>query len=159
MNHSRNNEFTEKQIRGIDLVIKSVKKKYPFIKGWKFTKDFEKYIAHLYIDIIVDFDDVAKFYNQTLHPAYADRKFPLVSSLLYTFLSSNLFMNFDDSERQAFFEKNYNETKKITNNVTSLYEKLPEEFAIYYDYTSFDGTTQKNKVQLSVSEFFDVTVA
>jgi len=157
MTHTRNNEFTDKQKRGIDLVVKSVAKKYPFIKGWEFTKNFKDYTAHLYINLIVDFDEVAKFYNETLHPAYAERKIPLISSLIKTFLSSNPILRFDSPERDEFFEKNYNDTKKITNLISSVYKSLPEDFLTYYNYESWDGTVKKSEVDLSVSDFFDVT--
>lgn len=153
----RDNQFSKKQIRGIELVVNSVKKKYPFIRGWEFNKDFEKYIAHLYINLIVDFDDVAKFYNDDIHLLYRDRKVPLISSLILTFLSSNDVLGFDDSKRREFFEHNYNETKKIINLVSQLYKTLPEEFLIYYEYDSWDGEIKKYEVDLSVSEFFDVT--
>lgn len=153
----RDNKFTEKQIRGIDLIVKSVKKKYPFIRGWEFNKDFEKYIAHLYINLIVDFDEVAKFYKDDIHHVYKDRKMPLISSLLLTFLASNDVLGFDNPKRQEFFEYNYNETKKLTNLVSQLYKTLPEEFLIYYDYESWNNEIKKYEVDLSVSEFFDVT--
>ena len=153
----RDNKFTEKQIRGIDLIVKSVKKKYPFIRGWEFNKDFEKYVVHLYINLIVDFDEVAKFYKDDIHLVYKDRRIPLISSLLLTFLESNNFLGFDNPKRQEFFEYNYNETKKLTNLVSQLYKTLPEEFLIYYNYESWNGEIKKYEVDLSVSEFFDVT--
>ena len=153
----RDNKFTEKQIRGIDLIVKSVKKKYPFIIGWEFNKDFEKYVVHLYINLIVDFDEVAKFYKDDIHLVYKDRRIPLISSLLLTFLESNNFLGFDNPKRQEFFEYNYNETKKLTNLVSQLYKTLPEEFLIYYDYESWNNEIKKYEVDLSVSEFFDVT--
>lgn len=157
MNHSRNNEFTEKQIRGIDLVIKSAKKKYPFIRGWEFHKDFKDYVAHLYINLIVDFDEVAEFYKDTLSQFYKERKMPLISSLLLTFLSSNYIGDFDSPERQESFNRNYNETKKVINFIGDLYKNLPEDFLIYYEMDSWDGSRRQQLVSLSVSDFYDVT--
>jgi|688.fasta_scaffold139959_4 hypothetical protein len=157
MNSSRNNEFTEKQIRGIDLVIKSAKKKYPFIRGWEFHKNFKDYVAHLYINLIVDFDEVAEFYKDTLSPFYKERKMPLISSLLLTFLSSNYNSIFDSPERQESFNRNYNETRKVTNFIENLYKNLPEDFLIYYDLDKWDGSRGQLLVTLAVSDFYDIT--
>lgn len=159
MNSSRNNDFTEKQIRGIDLVIKSAKKKYPFIKGWEFHKNFKDYVAHLYINVIVDFDEVAESYKDTLEPVYRERKFPLISSLLLTFLKSNYrsVLNFNSPESQEIFNHNYNETRKVTNFIENLYKNLPEDFLIYYDLDKWDGSKGQQLVTLAVSEFYDIT--
>ena len=46
-----NDDLTEKQIRGVDLVVKSAAKKYPFIKGWEFQDGWDRYFAHLYINL------------------------------------------------------------------------------------------------------------
>ena len=40
MDAIRDNNFTPKQIRGIDLVVKSMSKKYPYVKGWKFDEEY-----------------------------------------------------------------------------------------------------------------------
>ena len=51
---------TEKQIKGIDLAVRATKKVFPFIKGWEFTPDWEKYSTVIYINLIVDFVELGK---------------------------------------------------------------------------------------------------
>ena len=44
--------LTEKQIRGVDLVVKSASKKYPFILGWDYFHEWKKWDSIFYIDFI-----------------------------------------------------------------------------------------------------------
>lgn len=60
----RDNNFTDKQIRGIDLTIKALSKKFPFIEGWEFTEDFIKYDVSLYINLYVDLDELKEYVGE-----------------------------------------------------------------------------------------------
>jgi hypothetical protein len=51
----RDNNFTKKQLRGLDMVMDKVMKKYSFVKGWKFSPIYEKYAVTIYLDLYVDF--------------------------------------------------------------------------------------------------------
>jgi hypothetical protein len=57
MDAIRDNNFTPKQIRGIDLVVKSMAKKYPYVKGWKFDEEYDRWSTTLYIDIFVNWKE------------------------------------------------------------------------------------------------------
>lgn len=153
----RDNNFNSNQIKGIDLSVKSAAKKYPFIKGWEFSKDFEKYSLHLYITLIVDYDEVAKFYNSEIHPTFSDRKYPLKSSLIFTFLKSNS-MNWDSPEYKEFFNASYNETQNIRAAVNNVYQLLPDELSIFYTSETFNGSLYKSRVNLDADNFADITV-
>lgn len=153
----RDNNFNSNQIKGIDLSVKSAAKKYPFIKGWEFSKDFEKYALHLYITLIVDYDEVAKFYKTEIHPSFSDRKYPLKSSLIFTFLKSNP-MNWDSPEYKEFFNTSYNETQNIRATVNNVYQLLPDELSIFYTSENFNGSLYKGRVNLDVDNFADITV-
>jgi hypothetical protein len=119
----RNNDLTDKQIRGIDLVVKSVSKKYPFILGWEFTETWKKYHYHLYIDLYVDWKLISEFYNEPLrdfytnHPEMVDRGASLFS-----------YIGFDESvtTQDDHFQKGYNEGMKIK----SLMEKKGSIFLL-----------------------------
>lgn len=155
MDATRDNDFTNKQLRGIDLTIKSAIKKFPFIKGWQFGYGFEKYNSHLYIDLIVDYEEVLKFYNTEYHPIYKTYKTPNKGSLILTQSMMNPMSSFDSPEYKKFFEKSYNETRKITNHIEEVYKNLPDELSVFYK--SYYGNEVKLvKCNLSVSEFIEI---
>ena len=59
-------ELNKKQEKGIDLVIKSVSKKFPFIKGWTLNEVKEDNYVIIFIDLYVDIEDYLK--NFDLYP-------------------------------------------------------------------------------------------
>jgi len=151
----RNNDLTEKQLRGIDLVVKSASKKYPFIKGWIFPSDWEKYQAHLYIDLYVNWDEVAEFYGEKFKPYYDSIKntesLDSTSSLLSFFGS----YDWGSPGQEEFFEKSYNYGKKIKDLIFSLYEALPKEFQVLYEV--FDSSFVDGNVlcKIDVDHYLD----
>ena len=42
-------DLTKKQLRGVDLAIKALSKKFPFVEGWEFSDDYQKYNSNLFI--------------------------------------------------------------------------------------------------------------
>ena len=59
----RLSEITKDQIKGITTALKSCKKDYPFINGFFFDKDNDKYENVLFIILTIDFKEVSKFYS------------------------------------------------------------------------------------------------
>lgn len=127
---SRNNDFTEKQIRGLNLTIKGVAKKYPFIKSFKFSKDFEKYKANLYIVVFIDIFEVAKYLNLEVREYYKNNLDKIESSALSAFLTEKNDEN--DYRSEEVFDKCYSLKREIEESMDTLYSNLPEEFKIYY---------------------------
>jgi hypothetical protein len=150
----RNNNLTEKQLRGIDLVVKSASKKYPFIKGWTFPSDWEKYQAHLYIDLYVNWDEIAEFYGVEFKPYYGsikDTESLESTSALLSFFGNNVW---GSPEQEELFEKSYNYGKKIKDLIFSLYEALPEEFQVFFEIfeSNADG---KSLCKIDVDHYLD----
>jgi len=150
---SRDNNLTKNQLRGIDLVVKSVAKKYPFVKGWTFDPTWKTFEAHLYIDLYVDWDEVSKFYDVKFKPYYEDvkDKKPLDNtSAILSFFGT---YEWDSPEQQAHFEKSYNSGVKLKNLIKSLYQSLPEDFQVYYNHgTSFPT---KSLCSLDINHYVD----
>jgi hypothetical protein len=61
-------ELTPNEIRGIDLIVKSLKKKYNFITGWKVEDDYTKYNNTLFINLEVDIEKVSDYYGFRIRP-------------------------------------------------------------------------------------------
>lgn len=146
---NRNNDLTDKQIRGIDLVVKSISKKYPFILGWEFTETWKKYHYHLYINLYVDWKLISEFYNQPLRDYYINH-FEDVSNGASLFS----YLDFDKSvtTQDSFFEKGYNEGMKIKSLMGNLYNGLPEEFQVFFIHEGVLGN-DKHVAVLTVDEF------
>ena len=64
---------SEKQIRGIDLAVKATKKVFPFVTGWEFTPDWERYSTVIYINLFIDFIEVGKFLNMEVKEYHLDK--------------------------------------------------------------------------------------
>lgn len=154
---SRDNNFNREQLRGVDLTVKSVAKKYPFIKGWSLAKDSDKYHLHLYINLIVDYNELAKFYNTEIHPLFADGTFPLESSLTHTFLKTNPMTLTSTPEYKKFFDESFRETQKIKNSMNQIYQLLPDELSIFYT-SEFLGKDNVYKVTLEPDKFKDINI-
>ena len=59
-------EVSKDQIKGIQIALKACKKDFPFITGFFFDKDNDKYEHVLFIIVTVDFEEVEKHYNEKI---------------------------------------------------------------------------------------------
>ena len=59
-------EVSKDQIKGIQIALKACKKDFPFITGFFFDKDNDKYEHILFIIVTVDFEEVEKHYNEKI---------------------------------------------------------------------------------------------
>lgn len=152
---SRDNNLTEKQIRGIDLVVKSASKKYPFILGWRLDSDWDKYDAHLYLDLYVDWNLISQYYNEPIRPFYAERPEIVLgkTSSLFSYLGSDYSWE-NNVGRDNHFLIGYNHGVKIKNLLTNLYTALPEEYQLHYTHHGGLGDS-KTLCALSVDEYVD----
>jgi len=148
---SRDNDLTEKQKRGIDLVVKSAAKKYPFILGWELFPDWQKYDAHLYLDLYVDWNLVSQYYNEPINHFYDKRPESVLgkTSALFSYLGS------ENVNSDKHFETGYNHGVKIKNLITSLYQVLPEEYQLYYTHHGSLGDV-KNPCSLTLNDYLDI---
>lgn len=151
----RDNNFNEKQIRGIDMTIKSIARRFPFIKGWELTKDYTAFKAHVYINLLVDFDEMADFYNTEIHPIWLKSKNTVQTSVPFTIFTLNpMNHDYNSSEYKEFFEKSYEEGKKIKESINTIYSNLPEEFRIRYPwYDKFTDKIINENCYLTIDNF------
>lgn len=137
MGWERNENFNDNQIKGIDLTIKAITKKYPFIKGWKFIDNYQKWKSSLYLNIIVDWFEVGKFYGKEIKPYYEESIKNgewIESSIIDSYMFKN--PSSTDSGFQEFFDKSYTESKKISTLLNTIYSSLPSEFQIMMTFKS-----------------------
>lgn len=156
---NRNDDFTEKQLKGIDLVVKGCSKKFKFIKGWSLTDTYRNYKSTLYIDLYIDLEEVAKLYKLKVNPFwvnyYKGREEDFKSTTLSVFLTkeNGESLRHDKSEDEKYFEELYQLRLNIKNTMNQLYDKLPDEFKIYV--TSFGEYEYKNTVTIEADNFIN----
>jgi hypothetical protein len=143
--YRESDDFNQKQIKGIDLVVKATIKKYPFIKGWEFADNYMKYASTLNINLFVSFDEVFKFYGKEWNPFWEriyERDGMVDSSLILTFSSEYDNFKFDDESNKIAMQNSYDESKKIENYINNMYESLPEELRVKTFFDSSVGISE-----------------
>ena len=133
-------KFNDKEIKGITLAVKSISKKYKFIKGWEFHKDYEIYQSVIFINLIIDLNDVKEQYpNIEIDDFWFRDGFDGTAIAPYTI---------DDNRN----DKIKNTTKKIKNNLNMLYSQLPEVYVKFYTFKDYNYSADF-KCELEVSHF------
>jgi hypothetical protein len=110
--------LTDKQIKGIDLAVKAVRKKYPFITEWGEYGDWENYRVRLYVNLKVDPQLLADY----------------VKGEVSNDIPRNIFYLQDLLEWETY---NWDELKelqeKIEEDLEMAYEYLPDEYKVDYE--------------------------
>jgi len=100
-------------LKGINILVNSLKQEYPFILDWKLVS-LSEYRSTIYINLIVSYDDVKEFYG--LEPRY--EKFLYIGRTLVTPMSP--FM-------QRYYNEGIDEASKMNDYIEDMYEYIPNE--------------------------------
>lgn len=103
--------------KGIDLVIKILKKTYPFIIGWELGNDGNFSID---INIICDIEKLKEFYNSDLSDYHKRNKNEL-SNEDYPYAVSIL-----NIRNEMTSDEMFEDYKKLKQELNDIYEMLPE---------------------------------
>ena len=128
-------QLTKKQLRALDLMIKSLSKRYPFIVGWEPSEDFLRYDTMLNIDFKVDYDKLAKFFNAETDETWK-RIIGDEGGSYPTYTLGGLF-NYDDYPHIK--DLSYNTSENIERILSDINEQLPEDIRMTYQYENFKG--------------------
>jgi len=137
----RDNNFTDKQKRGIDLVFKVAKKKFPFIVGWEFSEGYEKYDCTLYLDIKIDVQKLGEYVGMVPNEVRTKKFGALLSAFDWG--------DYKTEKWDEIASKSYNLVVQMKSFINENYDILPEEFKIYYDL----GHPSKYVVNLSIDYY------
>lgn len=130
-------ELNKKQEKGIDLVVKSVSKKFPFIKGWVLNEVRDNGRVIVFIDLYIDIEEYLK--NFDLYPSsfiqrYSDKK-GISSGALWYWGSEEPNGEYVGSSDEAY-EKYRETSKRINDHIREIlkdrYEQLPEEYQVRF---------------------------
>jgi hypothetical protein len=127
-------QLTKKQLRALDIMVKALSKKYPFIIGWKPSHDFLKYDTMVNINYIVDYKKLADFFNSKPIKYWEDIINEEGSVQSYTL--GGLF-SYDDNPHIK--DLSYNTSENIERLLSDINEELPDDMSITYPYENFRG--------------------
>jgi len=110
--------LTDKQIRGIDLSIRALKKKYPFITGWGEYEKWKDYNVTLFVDIQIDPQLLADYVKGKVSNDLPNKIYFLQDLLEWE--------TYDWDELKELQEK-------IEEDLEMAYEYLPNEYKVDYE--------------------------
>ena len=122
--------------KGIEMVFKGAKKKYPFLVDWFLDSDAERYMSLVPINLIINQEMTCK------HFGYEQRK-----GYLKRFTNFGWFMDCDIMMGDEIYEELY---RYFSNG----YEMLPPEFCVWSEIT-FGVSIKKLTVSLIYSDDYD----
>jgi hypothetical protein len=128
-------QLTKKQERALDKMIKVIMRKYPFITGWNASEDFLKWDTMVNIDIMVDYDKLAKFFDADTDEGWKR----ILDDEGGTYSMYSLGGPFSYDKYPHIRDLSYDTSAKIEKLLTAMNHDLPEGFSITYPYENFRG--------------------
>jgi hypothetical protein len=135
--------MTDKEKKGIDLTVKSLRKQYPFVKGWYMVDDSYTYVFHinLLVDPIEAINFIADKYDVEIYPSnlllnYIIKRNPegydATVLMLYTSIEGEggEMVNSSDSVWDSLFEITYKLKEEMNNRLSDGYSLLPDDYKI-----------------------------
>ena len=160
-----NEDFSNKQLKGINMAAKALSADYDFITGWELSKNAYEYGSVIFIDLIVDLDKVNEFYldNGILTVQEFDDKGnpigPPETQISDYWLKrwkedDNQYMYFILGFSEVEGEINRSESRNLKNELDAYYQQIPEIFATNY-ILEYDGTEREYRCELNSNEFIN----
>ena len=139
--HILKEEVSKQQIdKGIDIVVNGLKKEFPFVVGWKLHDNYDEYITSIYIDLVVEYEKVKKFYGLKPKMMY-DIEYIKNKQVAYLLTPFDYEDNFDP----------YLESKKLSEYVSEMYEYIPDKLKLEESHTY--GSLKDNYKGLQVDDY------
>ena len=141
-------ELTPNQRRGIDLLVKSLKKKYNFITGWNVEDDDLRYDNTLFIGLTIDSEKTSDYYGFRIRPTikrFLDEK----DDYWYGRSVSNptVYLDLPDNNDDGYQSK-----VRMNELVNTLYQQLPEKLQRRYISQTSVGEYE-HLVNINIFEF------
>ena len=147
------NKINDKQMRGIDMVIKAIMKKYKFIKGWELYPDHEKYDSVIFINVIMDYQEFADTYKYYTEPNRYTFKRTAGNPATYMGRDKKDYDSMYYDKDKSLYEEVKLIKEDIENTTKELYYNLPEEFHSTFSTESFPES--KHPRSIMITEFID----
>lgn len=150
MSSTRNNNLTPKQKRGLELVLKTLMKKYNFINGWELIRDWGKWATTIYFNLDVNVYKLSEFYNKPINNEYYKTKIDdgevISSGSLFSIVGTT---KPGEIGREEELDYSYNIKKDMGNLSNILYENLPDDMVVVWS----GETGGKYKCLIGIEDF------
>lgn len=144
--------LSPKQILGIDLVVKSISKKYPYVVGWKKSDVFDKYQSQMFIDLLVDMTKISNYFDRPIKTYWVEDL-----EVGRTDYNSGVFFLSDSADLDEIAVEN---RKWIEKRINETYKSLPKEFQVWVTWTAPsymlnpDGSPYQSISTIDISTYF-----
>ena len=144
-------KLTKDQTKGIDLIVKAVMKKHPFIKGSELIDDYKKFEAVLFIDLNVDWFQLTEENGHKLgDPWVQDYETNGPSALSTSTLSGFIHRDEIYYGPDDIFQLYYDLSNQIKDELNQMYDFLPDNMKV--EYNTFLKNT-KSYVSVYVGQY------
>ena len=147
--------ITPMKRKGIDMAVKGLKKPFPFVIGYK-DDTTTQYNSFHYIDLIVDVVKLSEYMDTPVNPYWKQyiENYP-GQEKVYTLWAYLTFPN-EDTFGDIIDHPGYILSEDVKETLTTIYEYLPEEYKLYYEFQSTifpDDPPRINPVHLKVNAY------
>jgi len=125
--------------KGFDITTKAVSKRYPFIKGWKFTDNYQEYDVITLIDLYIDFNILSDYLNIPLDPYWKIRLKDPNNDYNTTYAIGGFFPEISPTQDDDMHKLR----NEIEAHYRHAYSYIPTELKRMYIYKSNYGDPDK----------------
>jgi hypothetical protein len=128
-------DITPMKRRGIDMAVKGLKKTYPFVVGYE-DDTTDQYQASHYIDLIIDLQKLSDYMDVPVNPFWVNFASQPEYRKIYAIWSYLKFPNEEQYGSDISNHPGYQLGKDIIYLLESIYEYIPEQYKLFYEFTS-----------------------
>jgi len=128
-------ELTPNEIKGINLIVKSLKKKYNFIQGWEPDDEYMKYDNTLFIHLLVDYDMVSDYFGMRIRPSIKN----LLNLKDPEWWGKEIYSLTAFLDEPEGYTGGYDTKTRMRDLAEHLYKQLPPQLQRTYTFESFRG--------------------
>jgi len=128
-------DITPIKRKGIEMSVKGLHKKFPFIIGYK-DDTSDQYVSAHYVDLIVDLNKLSEYMDVPVNPYWSnelsrDSKYQKIYAIWsYLKFPQEIEASFDSD---IAHHPGYILGEDIRDTVETIYELLPEQYKLYYE--------------------------
>ena len=130
-------DITPIKRRGIDIAVNGLRKTYPFVIGYE-DDPGDQYAASHYIDLIIDLHKLSEYMDVPINPYWVNFANHPDYRRIYSLWSYLKFPEDVEVKYDKDISKHpgYQLGKDVTYLLESIYEYIPEEYKLFYEFTS-----------------------
>lgn len=127
-------EPNDKQIEGVDISVKVLSSIYPYITGWSFHKDYQKF-SIVYIDLIINEDVFSRYHK--IRPYFFEK---------------------DDGTKYIYSNQIKDALHKMNTTINVFYKQLPKELQMFNVWEYLTLQYRENDVDLVKLEIDELVI-